>query len=101
MKKSKFFYVLLTLMAFLFAFSVNAQDCYLAGTMNGWSTNSTKLNKNGGQYELVLKLDKDVEFKVVYNGNWYGFDKIKNGGDLVSNNGGNIDTDLFIVFRLF
>ena len=79
-------------MAFLFAFSVNAQDCYLAGTMNGWSTNSTKLNKNGGQYELVLKLDKDVEFKVVYNGNWYGFDKIKNGGDLVSNNGGNIKT---------
>lgn len=92
MKKSKFFYVLLTLMAFLFAFSVNAQDCYLAGTMNGWSTNSTKLTKNGGQYELVLKLDKDVEFKVVYNGNWYGFDKIKNGGDLVSNNGGNIKT---------
>ena len=79
-------------MAFLFAFSVNAQDCYLAGTMNGWSTNSTKLTKNGGQYELVLKLDKDVEFKVVYNGNWYGFDKIKNGGDLVSNNGGNIKT---------
>ena len=79
-------------MAFLFAFSVNAQDCYLAGTMNGWSTNSTKLTKNGGQYELVLKLDEEVEFKVVYNGNWYGFDKIKNGGDLVSNNGGNIKT---------
>ena len=49
---------------------------YLAGSMNGWSTsddNYLMTPAQDQQFRIDLTLNSGDEFKVVYNGGWYGW----------------------------
>ena len=72
------------MLGFVAPLSVVAADCYIAGSFNGWNASATKLTQNGDQYELTQKFDGGTQFKIVYNGNWYGYDAVKGGTDLVT-----------------
>lgn len=93
MKKTSHYFVflLVCLVGAFFASPLSAQECYLAGTMNGWSTNTTKFTKNGNQYELIVQIAKGAAFKIVYNNSWKGYNVVKGGTGFVSGSGdGNI-----------
>lgn len=93
MKKTSHYFVflLVCLVGAFFASPLSAQECYLAGTMNGWSTNTTKFTKNGNQYELIVQIAKGAAFKIVYNNSWKGYSVVKGGTGFVSGSGdGNI-----------
>ena len=82
--KSLQLFLWFAILGFVAPISVVAADCYIAGSFNGWNATATKLTQNGSQYELFKTFDAGTQFKIVYNDNWYGYDAVKNGKDLVS-----------------
>ena len=51
--------------------SSTANNVYLAGTMNGWSTTSTKLTKNNNVFTSTLELEPGIyEYKFVVDSQW-------------------------------
>ena len=47
------------------------QQVFLAGTFNGWSTDTTPMKLTGENYEVTLFLAKgDYQYKFVADGNW-------------------------------
>ena len=72
------------MLGFVAPLSVVAADCYIAGSFNSWNATATKLTQNGSQYELFKTFDAGTQFKIVYNNNWYGYDAVKGGTDLVT-----------------
>jgi hypothetical protein len=94
----------MAMLGFVAPISVVAADCYIAGSFNGWSATATKLTQNGDQYELIQKFDGGTQFKIVYNGNWYGYDAVKDGTDFVTSADGsnkNIQFNLTGCYGLF
>ena len=60
---------------------------FLAGTMNGWSSsddNYLMVPAENSQYTIDVQLAADVEFKVVYNGNWYGWSDVDSSSSVVN-----------------
>ena len=82
--KSLQLFLWFAMLGFVAPISVVAADCYVAGSFNGWNATATKMTQNGSQYELFKTFDADTQFKIVYNNNWYGYDAVKGGTDLVT-----------------
>ncbi len=82
--KSLQLFLWFAILGFVAPISVVAADCYIAGSFNGWNATATQMTQNGSQYELFKTFDAGTQFKIVYNGGWYGYDAVKNGTDLVS-----------------
>lgn len=53
----------------LFTFySSSAQNVYLAGEMNNWSTTANEMRKNGNWFTTSIPLEGNVEYKFVVDG---------------------------------
>jgi len=70
------------------------KDAYVAGTFNGWTANlnSYKFGSNG---TITLDLPKDAQFKIVYDGNWLGFDSVSSGTEYVES-ASNTDKNILV-----
>ena len=66
-------------------------ECYLAGSMNSWSTTADKFDEQSGVYTISKELTAgQYTFKIVQDGNWLGYQQVTNGStNLLSDAGGN------------
>ena len=71
--KKSILFMWLALLGFIMPMQVMADDYYLIGTFtNNWDLNSAiKLTSNGNQYEIKQSFNKNDEFKIVKNKDWY------------------------------
>lgn len=79
---------LVTANATVYAKLTAKTESYLAGTMNGWNTTDPDYlmaPKENNQYMIDVQLDAGTEFKVVYNGNWYGWSQVDQSSSVVVN----------------
>ena len=88
----------------LFTFySSSAQNVYLAGEMNNWSTTANEMTKNGNWFTTSIPLEGNVEYKFVVDGTWtidpFSIDtKGENANsylDLAANGNTNIDRNIY------
>lgn len=102
---------LITANATVYAKETIKKEAYLACKSNDWKANDDNYLLTPGsdsQYTITISLSKDDEFKIVYNGDWIGWEQVDQSSKLVTsgtiaNNGGNIiinsDTKLEIYFK--
>ena len=51
--------------------NASASQVYLAGSMNGWSTNAAEMKKSDSMFTYTMELDPGLyEYKFVVDGNW-------------------------------
>ena len=89
---------LLTANTTIYAKETQKKEAYLACASNGWKANDDNyllVPGSDSQYTITISLPADDEFKVVYNGTWYGWDNVDPASKLVTSgtltdNGGNI-----------
>ena len=65
------------------------KEAYIAGDMNSWSTNNDDYlmsPASDNQYYFDLELEKNQEFKIVYNGAWIGWEQVDLTSKVVTNN---------------
>lgn len=51
-------------------YSSTAQNVYLSGEMNNWSTTATKMKKNGNWFTVSVPLEKNVQYKFIADNYW-------------------------------
>lgn len=71
---------------------VSSATVYFAGSINGWSSSDSSYcftNSEGDVYHFEVSLNANDEFKIVIDGNWYGYDNIVSGAALATSNSEN------------
>lgn len=64
------------------------KESYLAGTMNSWNAsddNYLMSPAENSQYTIDTTFTKDTEFKVVYKGDWYGWNQVDQSSPVIIN----------------
>ena len=79
---------LITASATAYAKETPKEVAYLSGTMNNWSQNDSNYlmaPTENEQYYISTQLTADTEFKVICDGNWYGWNQVDQSSSIVGN----------------